>query len=167
MAKRRSSLARWDGPMAGRDPQSSESSGGAIIGAALAFLTALCFMATATAAVAAVIGSQCILVLEQKYGASPAFRLTCTQPSDCAFEPSQTVNASAMAVINAAARALAECWRQSGFVEAEPVAAPPDMHLVISRYRASGTKSTEVCTLAELKPFGPDKMTTSFRAACQ
>jgi hypothetical protein len=147
--------------------RSNLGNGSAKISTAFAFFTPLCFMVTAPAAVAAVTGSQCISVLEENYGASPAFKLTCTQPSDCALEPSQTMNASAMAVVNAAARAVEECWRQSGYVETESVAAPTELHLVISLYRVSGTQNGEVCTLAEFKPFGPDNMTTFFRAACK
>jgi hypothetical protein len=39
------------------------------------------------------------------------------------------------------------------------------MNLVVRRY-GKADATPEACTIAELKPFGAEKLTTSFRAAC-
>jgi hypothetical protein len=93
--------------------------------------------------------------------------MNCKAPADCEIEPSLSMNASAMAVIDAAAKAMTECWKKSGLIAIETVASPPGMNLVLRRYGKTGQADATVCTMAELKPFGADKLTTSFRAACK
>jgi hypothetical protein len=112
--------------------------------------------------------SQCISDLQAKYGASPAFKITCTSPADCEFEPSQQqMNASAIALIDVMARTVIACWQSAGLKTVISVSSPPSLHLFVQRYQASDQKPFEVCSIAELRPFGEDKLTTSFRAACR
>ncbi|MGA7328261.1 MAG: hypothetical protein WBX25_28175, partial [Rhodomicrobium sp.] len=83
------------------------------------------------------------------------------------FEPSLQMNASAMALIDVMAKTVIECWRNRGLTTVEPVPSPPALNLSVQRFRAPHDKVSEVCNIAQLKPFGQDQLTTSFRAACQ
>jgi hypothetical protein len=67
-----------------------------------------------------------------------------------------------MAFIDATARTVTECWQKTGLTIAVPLASPPEIKVLVRRYRAR----SEVCSIAELKPFGEHRLTTSFRAAC-
>ena len=111
--------------------------------------------------------SQCISDLQAKYETSPAFKITCTSPADCEFEPSKQMNASAMALIDAMAKTVTACWQSAGLTTVIPIPSPLSLHLFVQRYQASDQKPFEVCSIAELRPFGEDKLTTSFRAACR
>ncbi len=110
--------------------------------------------------------SHCVSDLQKKYGASPAFKITCTSLADCRFEPNQPVNASAMALIDVMAKTVIECWQNGGLTIAVPIPSPPSLNLSVQHFRASDEKAFEVCSIAQLKPFGHDKLTASFRAAC-
>src|SRR5215471_10591139 len=82
--------------------------------------------------------SQCVSDVQMKYGASPAFKIACTSPGDCEFEPSQAVNASALALIDVMAKAVIACWQGGGLTTVVDVASPPSLKLIVRRYRASG-----------------------------
>jgi hypothetical protein len=132
----------------------------------LGFLIVILLAAAPSASLADTSASHCIADVRTKYGASPAFKVTCITPADCEFEPSQSMNASAMAFIDATAKRVMECWEKAGLTIAVPMASPPEIKLSVRRYHAPNEKGSEMCTIAEFKPFGEDKLTTSFRAAC-
>ena len=108
----------------------------------------------------------CIAALRVKYDATPAFKIHCESDADCSFEPSLALNASAMAVIDSMARSLIACWKEAGPTKTVAIDAPPDLHLLITAFARADDETRRLCTIAELKPFGDDKLTTSFRAAC-
>ncbi len=112
------------------------------------------------------LASRCVSDLQLKYGSSPAFKITCTALVDCEFEPTQPMNASAMALIDVMAKMVIECWQNRGLTAVVPIPSPPSLNLSVQRYRASNENASEICNIAQLKPFGRDKLTTSFRAAC-
>jgi len=58
--------------------------------------------------------SRCVSELQMKYGTNPAFKITCRSSADCEFEPSQPMNASAMALIDVMAKTVTECWQKAG-----------------------------------------------------
>jgi hypothetical protein len=111
--------------------------------------------------------SRCVSDLQIKYGTSPAFKITCASPADCEFEPSPPMNASAMALIDVMAKSVIDCWQKAGLTTAVSIPSPPSMNLSVQRYRTLDEQSSEVCSIAQLKPFGQDKLTTSFRAGCE
>jgi hypothetical protein len=133
----------------------------------LGFLIVILPAAAPLASSADEAASRCIADVRTKYGQSPAFKVTCATPADCEFEPSQTMNASAMAFIDATAKMVTDCWERAGLTIAVPMASPPEIKLSVRRYHAPGEKVPGTCSIAELKPFGEDKLTTSFRAACR
>src|SRR5208282_5523358 len=119
-----------------------------------------------SASKAEMIPSRCISGLQMKYGTSPAFKIACTSLADCVFEPSQPMNASAVALIDVMAKTVIECWQKEGLTTAVPIPSPPSLNLSVQSYRTSGGRVSEVCNIAQLRPFGQDRLTTSFRAAC-
>jgi len=113
-------------------------------------------------------GAECFAVARARVADSPAFRVTCAAAADCEFEPTQELNASAMALIDNIAQKLQNCWRGAELTTVTDVTAPAAMKLRIRRYTATATgASVEICTMAELKPFGDAQLTTSFRAQCK
>src|SRR5271166_1489353 len=133
----------------------------------LGFLIVILLTATLLASFADEDASRCIADIRTKYGESPAFKVNCTAPADCEFEPSQVMNAFAMAFIDATAKMITECWERAGLTIAVPMASPPELKLSVRRYRAPNENGAGMCSIAEFKPFGEDKLTTSFRAACR
>jgi hypothetical protein len=112
--------------------------------------------------------AQCIDAARSRIGDSPAFKVTCRTVADCEFEPSQALNASAMALIDSLARELRGCWRKAGLKGVTELPAPEGMKVLIRRYSApEETEPGETCILAEFRPFGEEQMTTSFRARCK
>jgi hypothetical protein len=130
-------------------------------------LVAVLSIVTMAASIAQSPVSQCISHLQAKYGTSPALKVTCTSQADCEFEPSQPMNASAMALIDAMAKTVTGCWQSAGLTTVIPVPSPPSLQLFVRRYQASNQKPSEVCSIGELRPFGEDRLTTSFRAVCR
>lgn len=129
-----------------------------------AVLICLTFTASPSLAEAA---TECVSEVQEKYQASPAFKIACQAPGDCEFEPSQPMNASAMAVIDAMAKTVIECWQKGGLTVAVPIPSPPSFNLSVQQYKSPGENTpAAVCSIAQLKPFGQDKLTTLFRAAC-
>ncbi len=129
-------------------------------------LTGVLFTARPLPSLAETPVSRCVSDLQIKYGASPAFKIKCASQADCEFEPSQPMNAAAMALIDVMAKTVIKCWQDGGLTMAVPVPSPPSLNLSVQRYRAPDEKAPAVCSIAQLKPFGQDKLTTFFRAAC-
>ena len=133
---------------------------------AFGFLVATIWAATPLATLAETPVAHCIAEIRAQFGTNPAFKVTCSTPADCEFEPSQAMNASAMAFMDATARTVTECWQKAGLTIAVPLASPPEIKVSLRRYRAPEENGSEVCSIAELKPLGEQRLTTSFRAAC-
>jgi hypothetical protein len=129
-------------------------------------LVLVSFAASPSLSMAEMRVSRCLSDLQMKYGTSPAFKITCTSSADCEFEPSRPMNASAMALIDVMAKTLIACWQNEGLTTFVPLPSPPSLNLSVLRYRSSDEKISEVCSIAQLKPFGQGMLTTSFRAAC-
>jgi len=108
----------------------------------------------------------CVRQLRSELAGEPAFRVSCTAERDCEFEPSLARNASAMAVLDQAAARLKACWLKAGLANQVRIQTPTSMKVLVHRFSAQ-TSAREVCTIAELKPFGLEALTTSFRAQCQ
>jgi hypothetical protein len=106
----------------------------------------------------------CIPNVQKTLSDSPAFRIRCRETQDCEFEPSQAMNASAMALIDAMAKRTVACWEKGGMSLDKLLPSPPSMHLSIRRYRSD---FAVVCTIAEVKPFDEAKITTAFLAVCE
>jgi hypothetical protein len=111
--------------------------------------------------------SRCVAAVHLQYAPSPAFKITCTSPADCEFEPAQPMNAAAMALIDVMAKSVIACWQDHGLTTVVPIPYPPSPKLSVQRYQASDARGSEVCNMSQLRPFGQDGLTTSFCAACQ
>jgi len=113
-------------------------------------------------------GAQCFDAARARVADSQAFKVNCKTAADCEFESAQAQNVSAMALIDDIAKNLQDCWKKAGLKTVTELTAPEGMKLHIRRYSAPDAgASAEICTVAELKPFGDKQLTTSFRAQCK
>jgi hypothetical protein len=110
--------------------------------------------------------SRCVSDVHTQYATSPAFKITCTSAADCEFEPAQPMNATAMAQIDVMAKSVIACWHERGLTIVIPIPYPPSPKLSVQRFQASDARGSEVCNMSQLRPFGQNGLTTSFRAAC-
>jgi hypothetical protein len=101
--------------------------------------------------------AQCIASMHRDYGGSPALRGECVSRQDCLYQ-APAGNASALALLNAMADRVQECWRAAGLAMTDE---QRERQGVIRTYAKPG----ETCKMLLSLSFGA--MAYGFRAACQ
>lgn len=110
---------------------------------------------------------ECIERVSAKFKDSSAFSLSCPTPSDCEIAGKDIRNASAMAYIDTQSKGLAACWRASGLTNVNEQPSPPELKIMVEVFSAPTGAIETVCKMAHNKPFGQDRPTVAFRAACK
>ena len=120
--------------------------------------------------VSAAQADECFKEAKRGMEGSPAFVVSCTADTDCEFMPATAQNASAIAVVDATAAKIQNCWLESGLSKMTALETPAEMKVHVLRYMPevdANTDGTAVCTIAEFKPVGIEAPTTTFRAQCK
>ena len=120
--------------------------------------------------VSAAQADECFKEAKKSMEGSPAFVVSCTADTDCEFMPATAQNASAIAVVDATAAKIQNCWLESGLSKMTALETPAEMKVHVLRYMPevdANTDGTAVCTIAEFKPVGIEAPTTTFRAQCK
>ncbi len=122
---------------------------------AFGFLVATIWAATPLATLAETPAAQCIAEIRAQFGTNPAFKVICTGNERISHGVHRRHSKDGDGVL---AKGGAY-HRGSARLSARDQRFGP----TLSRGQENGS---EVCSIAELKPFGEHRLTTSFRAAC-
>lgn len=98
---------------------------------------------------------------------NPAFHVSCPPGGLCEIAIADSRNASAIAAVDAIARSLTQCWQAAGLTANREISSPPALNLLVEAYGSAGEGAQDLCRIAHNKPFGRERPTTAFQAACK